>query len=98
MRNRQRYTVHAPLLKLDKSETVKLAHELPGCWEALAYTHTSYDGKYPPTDRNHSNLLRAAGFEKAGLPDPLVVRAHQEGFMELPNTHNYDAIRGDHVA
>ena len=92
LRDRKRYTVHAPLLNLDKSETVKLAHELPGCWEALAYTHTSYDGKYPPTDMNHSNVLRASGFERAGLPDPLVVRAWREGLMELPTTENYSFV------
>lgn len=92
LRDRKRYTVHAPLLTLDKSETVKLARKLPGCWEALAYTHTSYDGKYPPTDMNHSNVLRAFGFERAGLPDPLVVRAWREGLMELPTTKNYSFV------
>lgn len=85
--------VHAPLLMLSKCETVKLAHELPGCWEAMAYTHTSYDGKYPPTDMNHANVLRADGFAKAGLPDPLVLRAHAEGLMPLPGTCNYNIAR-----
>ena len=99
LRERKRYTVHAPLLTLDKSETVKLALRLPGCWEALAYTHTSYDGKYPPTDMNHSNVLRAFGFERAGLPDPLVVRAWREGLMELPTTKNYSFVdKEKHVA
>lgn len=83
------FEVVAPLMYLSKAETVKLARELPGCWQALAYTHTSYDGKYPPTDMNHANVLRAYGFEKAGLPDPLVLRAHREGLMSLPNTLNY---------
>lgn len=83
----------APLMFLSKAETVHLARSLPGCWEALAYSHTSYDGKYPPTDMNHANVLRADGFEKAGLPDPLVLRAVREYHMELPLTANYDAIR-----
>lgn len=81
--------IHTPLMTLTKAETVLLAKDLPGCWEALAYTHTSYDGKYPPIDMNHANVLRADGFEKAGLPDPLVVRAWREGLMELPSTANY---------
>ena len=85
--------IDAPLMFMSKAESVKLALSLPGCMDALAYSHTSYDGKYPPTDPNHSNLLRAKGFEEAGIPDPLVVRAHREGLMQLPETSNYDIIR-----
>ena len=84
------FFIQTPLIHMSKAETVALAKELPGCWEALAYTHTSYDGKYPPTDMNHANVLRAQGFLEAGLPDPLVLRAVQEGLMELPKTKNYD--------
>lgn len=85
--------IETPLMFLDKAETVKLALALPGCWEALAYSHTSYDGSYPPTDNNHSNVLRAHGFEKAGYPDPLIVRARFEHLMELPETSNYAFLR-----
>lgn len=84
-----KFVIHAPLMYKSKAETVLMAKELPGCWEALAYSHTSYDGKYPPTDMNHSNVLRSDGFEKAGLPDPLVLRAVREGVMDLPMTANY---------
>lgn len=82
--------IHTPLMHLTKCETVQLASRLPGCYQALAYSHTSYDGKYPPTDMNHANVLRAKGFEDAGIPDPLVVRAYDEGLMSLPATPNYD--------
>lgn len=82
--------VVAPLIFKSKAEIVKIARDLPGCWFALAYSHTSYDGKYPPVDKNHSNILRAQGFEEAGLPDPLVLRAVHEGLMYYPNTRNYD--------
>lgn len=86
--------IHTPLMHLTKAETVRLARQLGGrAWEALAYSHTSYDGKYPPTDMNHANVLRAQGFLDAGEADPLVVRAWQEKLMELPVTPNYDGIR-----
>lgn len=78
-----------PLLHCTKEQTVHMAFANPACWAALAYSHTSYDGKYPPVDMNHANVLRADGFAKAGRPDPLVVRAWREGLMELPSTSNY---------
>ena len=81
--------VAAPLMYFSKAETVGMAQRLPGCMDALAYSHTSYDGKYPPTDNNHANVLRAQGFLEANLPDPLVIRAVQEGLMALPETANY---------
>lgn len=80
-----------PLMNASKAQTVHMAFANPACWAALAYSHTSYDGKYPPTDMNHANVLRAAGFEEAGRPDPLVVRAWREGLMPLPTTDNYSA-------
>jgi 7-cyano-7-deazaguanine synthase len=81
----------APLMDLKKSEIVLMAKKLPNkCWEALSFSHTSYDGKYPPTSNDHANLLRARGFEEANLPDPLVERAVAESLMELPKSRNYE--------
>jgi 7-cyano-7-deazaguanine synthase len=74
-----------PLMDMSKAETVRMAFKNHECWNAMAYTHTSYDGKYPPTDMNHANVLRDAGFREAELPDPLVVRAWAEGLMSLPD-------------
>lgn len=85
--------IFTPLMHLSKAETVVLAHSLPGCWEALAWTHTAYDGGYPPTGNDHASTLRAEGFRAAGLPDPLVVRAWREGLMPLPPAENYTALR-----
>lgn len=93
-RGTRRIKVLTPLMFRSKAETVKMAYDMPnGCWEALAYSHTCYAGKYPPTDKNHANVLRAAGFAEAGLPDPLVLRAYAEGLMALPDSPNYDLVR-----
>lgn len=83
------FKIETPLMHLDKAATVKLAYETPGTYAALAFTHTAYDGKYPPTGHDHASILRAYGFEQADMPDPLVVRAWREGKMDLPATNNY---------
>lgn len=85
------YGLHiaTPLMHLTKAESVRLAWRLPGCYEALAYTHTAYDGLYPPKGHDHASLLRAKGFEEACIPDPLVLRAWNERLMDLPTTVNY---------
>lgn len=70
-----------PLLHLSKKQTVELAVTLPGCMEALAYSHTCYDGQYPPNPSNHASLLRAKGFKEAGVGDPLILRAKREGLL-----------------
>lgn len=90
---KDRLHIVTPLMTSSKADTVRLAKNLPGCMGALAYSHTSYDGKYPPTDMNHANVLRAQGFLEAREADPLVVRAYREGLMDLPNTLNYASVR-----
>jgi 7-cyano-7-deazaguanine synthase len=81
--------INTPLMNLSKKETVYMAYALPGCYEALAYSHTSYDGAYPPVGKDHATLLRAKGFDEAGIPDPLVLRAYLEGRMDLPSSPAY---------
>lgn len=77
--------ISTPLMNLTKKATVELAMTLPGCYEALAFSHTSYDGQYPPVGHDHATLLREKGFQEAGIPDPLVIRAYLEGKMKLPS-------------
>ena len=65
--------IHTPLMYLSKAETVRLAKEV-GALEAMSDTHTCYNGQRPPCGQCPACVLRAKGFEEAGIPDPLLVR------------------------
>lgn len=87
----QGMAIHTPLMHLTKAETCTLARDLgPECWEALAFTHTCYDGEYPPNPRNHASILRAKGFREAELPDPLIQRCIRQGL--LPADYPVDGL------
>jgi 7-cyano-7-deazaguanine synthase len=66
-------TIHTPLMNLNKSCTVALAEKL-GAMDAMAYTHTCYNGEQPPCGHCQACLLRAKGFSEAGRTDPLIER------------------------
>lgn len=68
------FKIEAPLINLSKAESIALAASIPGCMEAMAYSHTCYAGEFPPCGKCHSCVLRAHGFEEASIPDPLVER------------------------
>jgi 7-cyano-7-deazaguanine synthase len=68
------FNIHTPLMYKTKAETVKMAMNLPGCMEALSWSHSCYEGAVPPCGKCPSCIERAKGFEKAGIPDPLVER------------------------
>lgn len=68
-----RIELHAPLMTLSKAETIELAKE-HGALQALAWSHTCYNGSQPPCGRCLSCELRAKGFAEAGIPDPLIQR------------------------
>ena len=63
--------LHTPLMSLSKKETVLLALELNAI-EAMALTHTCYNGMRPPCGRCAACKLRATGFDEAGIEDPLI--------------------------
>ncbi len=70
-----RFTVHTPLMQLDKAGIIRLGTSL-GVDYAL--THSCYD---PSTDglacgRCDSCALRAKGFREAGVPDPTRYASH----------------------
>lgn len=69
--------LHAPLMFRTKAESVRLAEE----WDALgslAYSHTCYEGQFPPCGNCPACKLRAKGFAEAGIEDPLLARAEKE--------------------
>jgi len=72
--------IHTPLMWMTKAETVKMAATMsPGCWDALAYSHTCYEGKVPPCKKCPACQLRSKGFDEAGMIDPLIERIFMEG-------------------
>lgn len=71
-------TISAPLMSLTKQQTVQLALKMPDCMEALAFSHTCYNGAVPPCGTCHACLLRQKGFDEAGVVDPLLKRLQQE--------------------
>ena len=62
--------IHTPLMHRSKKETVELAHNL-GAMDAMAFTHTCYEGAQPPCGECPACKLRAKGFEEAGISDPI---------------------------
>jgi 7-cyano-7-deazaguanine synthase len=77
------FYLFAPLMNMTKAESIRFAKTLPGCYEALAYSHTAYSGEYPPVTQDHATVLRAEGFRQADTPDPLIFRAWLEGAQEI---------------
>ena len=63
--------IHTPLMWMTKAETVHFAKEV-GALEALAWSHTCYNGKVPPCGNCPACTLRAKGFKEAGVKDPLI--------------------------
>lgn len=66
-----------PLMALKKMQIVELAREV-GALEALAFSHTCYEGQYPPCGECPACKLRAKGFKEAGIQDPLLERWEAE--------------------
>ena len=70
-----RFRIHAPLLKMTKSEIIKKGAELGLNY---SFTWSCYDpqgadtGKIVPCGNCDSCVIRANGFRDAGIPDPLI--------------------------
>ncbi len=65
------FRIHTPLMNLSKKETVEMARDF-GALDAMALTHTCYNGQRPPCGECAACRLRARGFLEAGIPDPLL--------------------------
>ena len=66
------FKIHTPLMYKTKKETVEMAQLFPGCMEALAFSHTCYEGLRPPCQVCPACKLRIKGFKEAGINDPLM--------------------------
>jgi 7-cyano-7-deazaguanine synthase len=72
------FRIHTPLMFKTKAESVLWARDL-GALGSLAFSHTCYEGVFPPCGKCPACILRAKGFEEAGIEDPLVARAGADG-------------------
>ena len=70
----RQFVLHTPLMWLDKAQTVMMAKDL-GALEALSFSHTCYNGIFPPCGSCQACRLRNKGFYEAGVIDPLIERA-----------------------
>jgi 7-cyano-7-deazaguanine synthase len=68
--------IETPIIQMTKAEIVKLAVDLKA---PLEHTWSCYQGGELPCGACDSCVLRAKGFEEAGMPDPLLVRLRAEG-------------------
>lgn len=66
-----RIRVETPIIALSKAEIAELGVRLEA---PLEHTWSCYDGGDLPCEGCDSCVLRAKGFEEAGIPDPLMVR------------------------
>jgi len=68
-----RFTIHTPLMHLNKSDSVMLAVEVLGerFEEVMEQTHTCYDGVKGGCGKCHACHLRDRGFKETGIIDPI---------------------------
>ena len=77
------FEIHAPFMFFTKKEEVILGNTFPGCMEALAFSHTCYEGKFPPCGKCPACVLRAKGFKEAGIEDPLIERVKRNLYGDM---------------
>lgn len=70
------FVIHTPLMHLTKAQSIDLARDEGGL-DLLAHSHTCYNGAVPPCGVCPACVLRAKGFEEAGVKDPLLERLEE---------------------
>lgn len=68
-----RLVISSPVHR-SRAESLKLARQLHGCWDALAHTLTCFEGTEPPCGFCLPCKKRAEGFSEIGYPDPMLRR------------------------
>ena len=76
------FKIYTPFMFFTKKEEVILSNTFFGCMKALSLSHTCYEGKFPPCGKCPACVLRAKGFDEAGILDPLIERAKNEGSLQ----------------
>ena len=71
-----KFSIITPLMHLSKADSIQMAKEV-GALKALAYSHTCYNGDFPPCQTCPACIIRARGFAIAGIQDPLLERIKQ---------------------
>lgn len=72
-----KFKIITPLMYLSKADSIQMAKEV-GALPALAFSHTCYNGDFPPCQTCPACLIRARGFAVAGIKDPLIERIEQK--------------------
>ena len=75
-KERLRTKIHTPLISLSKAEIVRLGHDLGVPFEITLSCYDP-DASGRPCGGCDSCVLRARGFEQAGLPDPALAHARR---------------------
>ncbi|MFH1760993.1 MAG: 7-cyano-7-deazaguanine synthase, partial [bacterium] len=70
------FIIHSPLMLMTKAQGLKMAEQL-GALKVMHLTHTCYMGMRPPCGKCPACLIRAKGFNEAGIKDPLIELGHE---------------------
>jgi len=80
-------SIQCPLIEYEKEGVVRLARDL-GILPLLEDAVTDYTGSFPPDPNDHASKERARAFHKAGIGDPMIIKAKRLGLLpeDWPDT------------